>query len=247
MPKNWWFPLDFKIWRTDSTLRRCSLETRGFWIEALCVMHESDTYQLEGSLAELARLLGCDSAEVMRCAVELQRTKTADVTLGNGSVTLVSRRLKRELSDREQTRLRVQKYRCNADVTAHSNSNIKSKSKNKNKREEIREETLPKTATTKQGSRLPEPFFLTSEMKDWATSKNIGSDPVLETEKFVNYWRAKPGSGGVKLDWLATWKNWMLNSYGTNKSNANGRYAAKRTDADVFAESADFYANYPSS
>jgi hypothetical protein len=28
--------------------------------------------------------------------------------------------------------------------------------------------------------------------------------------KFRNYWLAKPGSGGRKLDWNATWRNWIL-------------------------------------
>jgi hypothetical protein len=31
-----------------------------------------------------------------------------------------------------------------------------------------------------------------------------------ETEKFVNYWRAKSGRDATKLDWPATWRNWML-------------------------------------
>lgn len=132
MTKQWWFKFEYRIWRTDTALRRCSLETRAFWLEALCIMYETDTYRLEGSLEEVARIVGCETNQVAKCAAELLRTKTADVTLGNGSVTLLSRRLKRELSAREQTRLRVQKFRCNADVTLQS----KSKSKSKNKREE---------------------------------------------------------------------------------------------------------------
>lgn len=85
MAKNWWFKFDFRLWRSDSNLRRCSFETRGLWLEVLCIMYEMDTYKLEGSSAELARLVGCESSEIMRCAVELKQTKTADVTLGNGN------------------------------------------------------------------------------------------------------------------------------------------------------------------
>lgn len=117
MAKNWWFKFDFTRWRTDSDLRRCSLETRAFWLEVLCVMHEADTWKLEGTYEELGWLIGCSPEIVGRCSVELGRTKTADVTLGNGFVTLVSRRLKREAKDREDTKLRVRKSRGNGDVT----------------------------------------------------------------------------------------------------------------------------------
>jgi len=34
-------------------------------------------------------------------------------------------------------------------------------------------------------------------------------DGKSETEKFRDYWRAKPGKDGRKLDWPATWRNWM--------------------------------------
>jgi len=130
---DWWFKFDFKVWRTDSNLRRCSLETRGFWLEVLCVMHEADDCQIEGSYEELGWLIGCSPEVVARCVLELKRTGTADVTLGNGNVTLVSRRLKRDVSVREQTRLRVQKSRSNADVTVQSKSNKKEERKEEKK------------------------------------------------------------------------------------------------------------------
>lgn len=34
-------------------------------------------------------------------------------------------------------------------------------------------------------------------------------DVRSETKCFVDYWRARPGAGGTKLDWVATWRNWM--------------------------------------
>jgi hypothetical protein len=27
-------------------------------------------------------------------------------------------------------------------------------------------------------------------------------------DRFRDFWHAKPGQGGVKLDWTATWRNW---------------------------------------
>lgn len=119
----------------------------------------------------------------------------------------------------------------------HSESDTEREEEKKRKKEET-----PQAASPKKGTRLPEPFFLTKDMIEWATLKRPGIDLTEETEKFVNYWRAKTGRDACKLDWLATWQNWIYNARtnGTGKGNYQ-----KRTDADVIAESTDFYKNYP--
>ena len=64
----------------------------------------------------------------------------------------------------------------------------------------------------KRGHRLPDGFALTPEMLTWAREKTPHVDPDRETERFCDYWRAKPGRDGRKLDWVLTWKNWMRNA-----------------------------------
>jgi len=58
------------------------------------------------------------------------------------------------------------------------------------------------------GTRLPADFTVTPEMVAWAREHTplVGGK---ETDAFVDYWHAVPGSKGKKLDWLATWRNWM--------------------------------------
>jgi hypothetical protein len=46
-------------------------------------------------------------------------------------------------------------------------------------------------------------------MRDWAKEHVPHLAGQGETEKFIDYWRAQPGQRGVKLDWPATWRNWM--------------------------------------
>lgn len=89
------------------------METRGFWLDCLCAMYEADTCELSGNLNEIARLLGCFPDEITRCANELQRTQTADVTISDDYIHLKSRRLERELSVREGNRKRQAKIREN--------------------------------------------------------------------------------------------------------------------------------------
>lgn len=134
-------------------------------------MHEEGQFILSGTLEEMAWLIGCAPEIVARCAAELQRTGTADVTLGNGNVTLLSRRLKRELSDREQTRLRVQRHRCNADVTAQS----KSKSNKKEKEEEEGAAVSPPSHLKKEAV-----FKAMNPTSEYAIDTLIASFPEIQ-------------------------------------------------------------------
>ena len=64
-------------------------------------------------------------------------------------------------------------------------------------------------ASTSRGSRIPIPFQITDEMRAWAITELPGFDVDAPTVEFVDYWRAVSGSKGVKLDWVATWRNRM--------------------------------------
>lgn len=68
----------------------------------------------------------------------------------------------------------------------------------------------PPTGGAKRGSRIPADFPGQREIDD-VLGKVDGLDrPRAEREapKFRDYWLAQPGQRGVKLDWLATWRNW---------------------------------------
>lgn len=208
---DWWFKFEIPAWRNAPELRQCSLHTRGFWIECIAVMRETGIAKLSGSIEDFARMAACFPADVEKAIAELRRTKTADVTQKADVFTLVSRKFKRELKVREQNRLRKQKERCHADVTDVSRDQVKSKEKEVSK-EKRGETALDAPSPPKRGTRIPEPFLLTPEMKTWAKEKRPLTDLTEETEKFVNYFRAKTGKDATKLDWLATWKNWILNA-----------------------------------
>ncbi len=61
----------------------------------------------------------------------------------------------------------------------------------------------------KRGSRL-DPDFVPSET---SRATILAEHPTIDLRdqhaRFVDYWTAKPGKDGVKLDWDATWRNWM--------------------------------------
>ena len=64
----------------------------------------------------------------------------------------------------------------------------------------------------KRGSRLPQDWFLTKAMGDWATQERPDLDVRQVAEQFKDYWVAQAGQKGVKLDWDATWRNWIRNT-----------------------------------
>lgn len=68
----------------------------------------------------------------------------------------------------------------------------------------------PREHARKRGTRLPDDFAITDDLKTWFAEKCPNIDGPRETEKFRNYWRAKSGKDATKVDWAATWKNWML-------------------------------------
>lgn len=65
------------------------------------------------------------------------------------------------------------------------------------------------TRDRKRGTRLPEPFVVTQAMKDWFRENCPHVDARVEHAKFLDHWRGKAGKDGCKLDWPATWRNWM--------------------------------------
>jgi len=67
---------------------------------------------------------------------------------------------------------------------------------------------------TKKGSRLS----LLTLPDDWETfcrENRPDLQPHSVFEQFKDYWASVPGQKGVKLDWLATWRNWVRNQKGS--------------------------------
>lgn len=74
------------------------------------------------------------------------------------------------------------------------------------------EEAKASSSRTKRGTRIPDDFTVSPDMIAWARENTPNIDGPRETTKFVNYYQALAGAKGVKLDWVATWRNWMLNA-----------------------------------
>lgn len=72
---------------------------------------------------------------------------------------------------------------------------------------------LSSSINRKRGERLPPDWTPDESLRAFA--KELGwSDSQIDSEaaNFRDYWIAKPGSGGCKLDWSATWRKWVRSS-----------------------------------
>jgi uncharacterized protein YdaU (DUF1376 family) len=62
---------------------------------------------------------------------------------------------------------------------------------------------------TQRGSRLPTDWSLPVDWKTWAEAERPDLNAEKVAESFKDFWISKPGAGGVKLNWEATWRNWV--------------------------------------
>jgi hypothetical protein len=67
----------------------------------------------------------------------------------------------------------------------------------------------PAVTRASRGTRLPDDWNPSENLWSWGKEKLIEADLRFETAAFKDFWAAKPGQAGTKLDWDKTWKTWM--------------------------------------
>lgn len=78
------------------------------------------------------------------------------------------------------------------------------------------------TATPTTGSRLSENWQPSEKLRAWAEANRPDLDIATTIETFVDYWQSKPGKDGRKLDWDATFRNWVRGQIGQRFPSKNG-------------------------
>ena len=69
----------------------------------------------------------------------------------------------------------------------------------------------PIVEKTQRGSRLANDWVLPNEWEYWANKERPDLNALQVADQFKDFWCAKPGKDGLKLDWAATWRNWVRN------------------------------------
>ena len=84
-----------------------------------------------------------------------------------------------------------------------------SKTQNNPKQEPLTTNHKPIDKKAQRGSRLALDFCLTKEWEQFCQQTRPELSPVKTFDQFKDYWIAQAGQKGVKLDWFATWRNWV--------------------------------------
>lgn len=97
------------------------------------------------------------------------------------------------------------------------------------------ENSSTKSSSRTRGTRIPDDFGISREMRDWATDEIPGFSVDREHMRFRDYWRSAPGSKGVKVDWPATWRNWMRRAAEQTRPGGRAQHQPYRNPDDVSA------------
>ena len=120
---------------------------------------------------------------------------------------------KRRANDRE----RQNRKRLSRDVTGgHTGSRSRARGEDSSSKKHISEERKKEDASPaaqpKKGARIPDDFSPDIEA---AVAEGLSRpDAERHARSFCDYWRARPGKEGLKLDWQATWRVWFRRQLG---------------------------------
>ena len=115
-----------------------SNQATGGWIRILCQMWHKNSGTLSFTKKQLSRLLGADENKSMEIIREIMENKIGNVNITgpNEKITVISRRIKREVTDRENNRLRQERFQSkknkrndNGSITGEKSEAKKSEAK----------------------------------------------------------------------------------------------------------------------
>lgn len=250
-----WFKVDDAFHSSKPVLRiprRYRAQAVGLWTLAgtWCAQEESDGFIPEYVIEELcgtpAMCKHLVQAGLWTAATELDPTSTGvrDDLEGSSSESRVAgwqfknwakyQPTRAQLEeDREKARLRQRRHRESQRDNGVTTPDVtESQPRDSGTPDPTRPDPTNTEAKAsvprKRGTRIPDDFHVTPAMVTYAREKCPNVDGALETEKFINYWRAKSGKDATKLDWVATWKNWMLRA---QESAPAGQPVVNRSEA----------------
>lgn len=97
------------------------------------------------------------------------------------------------------------------------------------------------SAPAARARRLPPEF--SPNLEHHRIAKEVGVNIRIELEKFRDHFLAAPGQRGVKVDWDATFRNWLRNapivSYGVNRNGQRRNEQSNEAIERAFSESAE--------
>ncbi len=109
----------------------------------------------------------------------------------------------------DSSTMRVRKYRDKKKQPSNTDETLQKRPSNAIDTEA--DTDTDKKQNSKRGLRLANDWVLPNEWEYWANKERPDLNAMQVADQFKDFWCAKPGKDGVKLDWAATWRNWVRN------------------------------------
>ncbi|MDY7839698.1 DUF4373 domain-containing protein [Aeromonas caviae] len=209
------------------------------------------TFQLEHDVRIVARNTGSTPArveEILRYFIKLGLFEERE-----GAITCMklARRLDQSMTSSPAMRTVIGELRARGHDGVMTSSCLSHDGvmQDKKKKEENTSSDLPpakqeatlfsndKAKVNPKGTRLPEGFAVPDDWIHWAVheAKHLTkSDIAREALTFADFWIAKPGKEAFKLDWQATWRNWIRRADKEPGRNPQHRHHATDTPIKMF-------------
>lgn len=153
-----------------------------------------------------------------------------------GGWRLLNHKIYRDKRDdgarRAQNREAQQRHRTRQQESAEMLTNHDKREESAHFRSQMSNEEQKEEQVRSRGSRLSPCWDPTEQDVQWALANRPDLDPKKEGDSFRDYWLAKAGKDGVKLDWSATWRGWIRRA---NQSHFSGAGFQKPRVNDDFA------------
>lgn len=200
-------PLFTDAWIADTT--HLDRAERGLYMDLIILMWRSPSCRVPNEIDWIARKIRASDDEVKTLEGIIEEFCSKD---GNW---LFQKRLQKEWnytfskrrknSDSAKSRWSKENYASERNAGDGCERNAPSPSPSPSKERETN--VSPKNA---KGSRIPADWQLPNDWSQWAVEQGLdGATIRLEADRFKDYWLSVAGQKGVKLDWSATWRNWM--------------------------------------
>lgn len=148
----------------------------------------------------------------------------------------------RRAAQRERVRKHREKHNGNISVTLHEGYTPPSSPIPFDPPSQTLPPIIPQTPSSteppKRAKRLADDWALPASWGRWALDEGWPEATIrLQADTFADFWRSKAGKDAAKLDWEATWRNWMRKVPKTAQR-FNG-HPRERTILDVIDERLD--------
>lgn len=226
-----WFRLYSEV-VNDPKVQRLPCEDFRAWINLLCLASENDGRL--PSIDDIAFALRMTTDGAATVVERLSSAGLIDRVSGgaDGYHYAPHGWAKRQYKSDTSTE-RVKRFRQRSETVSETPPETETEADTELKKEKV-------TPSPKKGSRLPPDWVPSQADLTFAQNQNMTPEETRrEADQFRDFWISKPGAGGCKLDWPATWRTWCRNRRGAGsagKPSAGGNGSKATGMAGILAE-----------